>query len=172
MAKKTTVSEVELETPAEVQTSIILMSVADFLRVVIVGACAGILLWVLGIVLDHYVVTPLLCRDGVDAALCVSAPDYAWYGAAIIAAAAALLALVRLFVFRPLLVVLGAVVATWRLWALVAPLPSLAQVAVLALLFALIYGLFSWIARVRLFWLSLVLVIVAVLLIRIAFIAG
>lgn len=131
-----------------------------------VGAGVGALTWLLGAIGLNRLLAALLCRESVEASLCVNTENYAWYAAMIIGSLVGLFVLAKLMVFRPLLAVLASVVALWGVWLLVGSLPWYGALLALIVLFAIAYGLFTWIARLRSFVLALILIAVLVVIVR------
>ena len=86
--------------------------------------------------------------------------------ATILMAIAALLALVRFRIFRPMLVVLAATLSLWGLTELTHPLAWYWALIASAALYALAYGVFVWLVRVRVFWVALVLTILLIMAVR------
>lgn len=148
----------------EQATHLIAMHRQHLIQVVIIGALVGFATWGLTILLETYVYKPLLCRIG-DAS-CVAAPSYALATANILAAISGLFALVRFQVFRPLLVVLAALIALWSLPVVVAALAWYWSALIVAVMTAGAYLVFSWFARIRSFALALIVTIVIIITLR------
>lgn len=146
-------------------TSFITMSFKKLLFVVLIGVITGLVTWGLAYVLEMYVYRAILCNDE-TAVQCASSPQYAMVTATVIAAAVGLFGLVRLQVFRPLLVVLASVVALWALATTVAFMPWYGTAAVTAAMYGLAFGLFAWLARIRHFLLAAVVVVVMIAIVR------
>jgi hypothetical protein len=125
----------------------------------------GLIAWGIAWLFDTYLYTVVLCRGDL-AARCMSAPQYAEATAGIIAAGVGLFALARLQVFRPLPVVIAALVSLWGLSALTATLPWLGAVISTIILYGLAYALFGWTVRIRSFLFAMVALIVLVVLVR------
>ncbi|MEO7905255.1 MAG: hypothetical protein ABIR91_05705 [Candidatus Saccharimonadales bacterium] len=144
---------------------LIAMTRQQFTQVIFAGMIVGAIAWGLTWALDAYVYQAILCRG--DSANCASASNYSLITASILAAASGLFALVRLQVFRPLLVVLASTVSLWSLPLVAAAvMPWYFALVSCTLLFGLAYGAFAWLARVRSFILSLVAMIVVVAAVR------
>lgn len=143
------------------------MNGRDLASIVITGVVAGFVVWLIYWLLMRYLTPRLFCDDPTTS-LCTSAPAAMDGVSLIIGAIVGLLGLIRLRSFRPLLVVLAVTVA----------LGGLAQQADLlawywaalasAGLFAVAYALFAWVARIRAFWLALVVTVVLVVITRLA----
>ena len=82
-----------------------------------------------------------------------------------------LVTLARMRVYRPLLVVLAATVALWGLESSIASLPWYWGLLAVVVFFALAYGLFSWLARIRNFIMAVVITVVVVVVIRLLLVA-
>lgn len=143
------------------------MSQRQFANVLFVGLGVGIVMWLLQLVLSKYVYGPIMCHDSLQAS-CSSVENYANTTAAFLATAGGLVALVRLRVYRPLLVAIAALIAIWGVSRITEGMTWPAALATYAVLNAAIYGLFTWLARIRSFLLSVILIVIALVLIRIA----
>ena len=149
-------------------SSLIPMSLRELAGIIASGAFVGIAVVGLYLLLNHFVFSSVLCRPQAPAD-CAQAPRYAMVMAQLIGIVAGIGILVRLRVYRPLLVVLATVIALWTLQALITPFAWWGALLVAALLFGICYGLFAWIARIRSFILALVITVVLVVIARIAF---
>ena len=156
---------IEQEEPV---SSFIIMSMRQFLGVILIGLAAGLIVWLLQIVLTNYIFSPILCRDG-QSSNCGSVENYSIIVASVIGASISLLALVRLNVYRPLLVVLASLISLWGMYALIYDKANSLWVISLILfviIYACTYGLFAWLARIKSLIISVVLIALAVLIIR------
>lgn len=145
--------------------SLIVMNYRKLIYVAIVGLVTGLLIWGLTLLLDTYIYKALLCANE-TAQQCVSSTRYATTTATILGAAAGLFGLVRLQVFRPLLVVAAGIISLWGLLALVLPLGWYIELPIVMGLYAVAFAVFAWIVRVRHFWIALVSVIVLIVIVR------
>jgi hypothetical protein len=112
-----------------------------------IGAAVGLAYWVLTILLGRYIVEPLACRDVATAAACVDSTGLAGKIASVIMATISLLTMIRVSLFRPLLIVIAAAVLLWDLSVWTTGLFWVEALAWSVLLYALSYALFGWIAR-------------------------
>lgn len=149
----------------DVQTSLVLMSIKKLVFIIMTGMLAGLTIWGLAYLLDTYIYKAILCNSK-DAAQCVSSTRYAVTTATIIGAAAGLFGLVRLHVFRPLLIVIAAVVSLWGLLSMVSSFAWYLQAIIVMVMFGLAFGLFGWFARVRQFYIALIAIVILVVVIR------
>lgn len=143
----------------------ITMSIRSLLFVLIVGLVSGLAIWGLTFLLDTYVYKALLCANE-TAQQCISSTRYATVTATILGAAVGLFGLVRLQVFRPLLVVAAAIVALWGLLAVVSPMIWYIAAPVVAALYGLAFAVFAWLARIRHFLISLIAIVILVVIVR------
>lgn len=149
------------DTPA----SLVTMNMKKLVSIIIVGMIAGVIAWGLTILLDTYIYKAILCNgDGV--VQCASSYQYASTTAAVIGAAVGLFGLVRLHVFRPLLIVIASFVSLWGLLSLVLPLSWYFEAIAVMGLYAVAFGLFAWLARIKKFYIAIVLVIVVAVVTR------
>lgn len=147
-----------------VPSSLIAITRRQFVQVLIVGALTGLVAWGAAFVLDQYLYQLIMCRDA--AIRCTSSVDYARVTAMLLAAIFALFSLVRLQVFRPLLVVLAVTISLWGVLALTVSLPWYGAMIAMAAIYALGYLLFTWLVRIRSFILAAVISIVLVVVLR------
>lgn len=129
------------------------------------GAVMGLLVWELAMVLSRYVLSAWFCHGDVGST-CDGAPQYAEAIASIVGGTVGLFFLVKLQVFRPLLVVIGVVAATWGIVTKAAPLPWYGIGLTAIFMYAFAYVAFAWIARLRAFWLVLALMVILVIATR------
>lgn len=147
-------------------SSLIAMNRQQFVQIFTAGAVVGLVIWGLSLLLDTYVYQMLLCRG--EGGRCDSSLQYAQVTAIVLAALTGLFSLVRLQVFRPLLVVIAATVALWSLQGLTASLPWWYALLAVAGVYGVGYLLFAWLVRVRSFVLACVLAVVVVVITRLA----
>lgn len=133
------------------------------LRIAIIGAAIGLATWMLAYILQRFILGSLVC--GVEST-CATAVDYSGYIAMIIAGVAGVIVLVRSLVYRPLLIVIGSTISLWGVTSWISNLTILEQVGWMALLFALAYSAFGWIARIRNVIIMLIVVIVLIIAAR------
>jgi hypothetical protein len=146
-------------------TIVIPMGVQQLLRIVIIGAGIGLITWGLTFLLDGQVFKSIACRSGAPMQ-CASSLDYASAVAGVVGAALGLLVLVKLQVFRSLLVVLAVSVSMWGIQSTVHLLPWQYGLLTSIALFAVAYGLFAWLARIRSFLMTVVIMIVLIVAMR------
>jgi len=135
------------------------------IQVLAASLVVGLLAWGLAFLLETYLLKGILC-PGSGAMKCTAAFQYSGAIASIIAATFGLFTLVKLQVFRPLLVVLAATISLWGLVPLVSVLPGQQAVLITVLLSGIAYSLFAWIARIRLFWTAIILMLLLIVAVR------
>lgn len=141
------------------------MSGKQLLQVALLGAVVGLLVWALSLLLAAYVLPATFCSDS-QAGQCTTSAGYGEAIATIIAAGFGLFVLVKLHVFRPLLVVVATVISMWGIVAMISPLPRYGAIISCVFLYAFAYMLFTWITRLRLFWIVTLLLLVVIVGIR------
>lgn len=137
----------------------------DLFRAMMTGAIVGLITGVLFYILSKFVFGSILCQDGAGER-CGEVVSYAMPTSIIIASVVALITLVQLRVYRPLLVVIAATVALWNYQLIGMSVAWYWGLLISVVLFALMYMLFTWLARIRSFIITLVVVIVALVIIR------
>ena len=140
------------------------------MAILITGLIAGLVTVVVYYLLERYVFGSVLCRAGNDAS-CASAPSYAMAVSLVVGTVVGLVGLVQARAYRPLLVVLAVAVSYWGFQDLVASQVWYYGALIGAVLFALSYLLFAWIARLRSFVLSVIVTVLLIVLIRIALVS-
>lgn len=135
------------------------------MAVVALGAVVGLVVWALTLVIDRYVLSPVLCQ-GSEALRCAGSAQYAEAAASIIGTGIGLFFLVRLQVFRPLLVALASTVTLWGIVAKAELLPWYGVGLSVIAMYLFAYLLFSWIARLRAFWVVILVMVMTIAAVR------
>lgn len=141
------------------------MTTRQLIGVAITGLVTGVVAWLSAWLLSSIVFGPLLCHDTASSQ-CAAAPAYSEVAALVVATGVGVFGLVRLQVFRPLLVGLAAALSLWGVLAVLMGDSWLVGVSVLAVLYALAYALYAWIARIRSLLMAVIIVVVVLVLIR------
>lgn len=144
------------------------MSVRTLTRIFIYGLLVGAITYVLYLLVEQFILEPILCREGAALARCESKGDVAAGLSMIIGSFIGLSFLVRERVYRPILAIIGVAISLWGVFTLVTSLPIVLGAIVLTLLVATAYVLFSWIVQPTSLVVSVVGVIVVVVLARVA----
>lgn len=144
------------------------MSVKTLARIFLYGAVVGIATFGLYVGLDRLVFEPILCRESAALARCDSKDEFAAGSAIVLGSLLGLFLLVRERVYRPILAILGVMIAVWGIFGLAGSLPIALAAAVVTLLFSLSYVLFSWLVQPTSLVVSLVGVVVVATLARLA----
>lgn len=136
------------------------------LRLIAVGMVTGVVGWLLYMAITEYFIVPVFCRSADAFAVCNNGGTIAWISAHIIALVAAVAVLARMAVYRPLLVVVAVLAALWSAHAWLGVLPWYQAISWQAILFALAFALFGWVARTVTFVPALVGLVVLVVTAR------
>lgn len=147
-----------------VATPFVYMNRRQWLTVIAAGALVGLLSWAFALFLDVAIFRGLLCHE--TALQCDASSQYANSVADILAMGIGVFLLVKMQVFRPLLVGLCALVSLWGLAVVVEPFSWPVAGLIFVLLFTLSYVLFAWIARIRLFASCLLVMVVLIVIAR------
>ena len=135
------------------------------IQAVLLGVGMGFVAWLAGLIVRHIVLVPLFCGDPASI-VCVNQVDVAANIAAIVVVFIGMMGLVRLSMYRPLIIVLATAVSLWGIGTWTAHLTWYEALAWFVLLYALCYLAFAWLVRPRSFAPMIVLVALAVALIR------
>lgn len=136
----------------------------QLIQVAILGAVVGIVVWLLSLFIGQLVLAPMMCGNG--SADC-GATSVGGAIATILAGLVGLMGLVRLSVYRPLLIVLAALVSLWGLSNWVSGLAWFEALSWSVLLYGFAYATFAWLVRPRPFIPVVIIVVLLVLLVRI-----
>ncbi|MDB5160243.1 MAG: rane protein of unknown function [Candidatus Saccharibacteria bacterium] len=137
-------------------------------RTIVFGAITGLIFWLLTILLQRYIIDPLVCRQIVNATLCANSTPLAGNIAAILTGAVAVIFMVRAGIARPIILAVATAALLWDLAAWTNGLFWLEAVVWSIVLYALTYALFAWITRYATLWVTVVLSLLIVVIIRIA----
>lgn len=131
-----------------------------------VGAFVGFFGWLLTLGIHNWIITPVFCRSSDTASICSNSNVISWVISYILVSIAGLFMLVRSGIFRPLLVVLAALLTLWTFGLWFMPAYWGAGLLWSTGLFALAYALYAWLASIERFIISSVLIVVVVVLLR------
>ena len=137
-------------------------------RTIVFGATTGLIFWLLTVLLQRYVVDPLVCRQVVNATLCANSTPLTGNIAAILTAAVAVVFLVRAHIARPIIVAVATAALLWDLATWTNGIFWVQAVIWSIVLYTLCYALFAWITRYATLWVTVALSLLIVLIIRIA----
>ena len=152
----------------QVQPGALMMAWKDLLKIGIFGALIGLLTMGLYVLFDRYVFTPTLCSDmNIGSGRCENKLVFSSSVALVIGALPALFFFVQQRVYRPLLVLLLAVVTLWNIPLLLGELAMLPAILLSLLIFALTYLVFAWLVQIRNFPIALIASITVVVIVRI-----
>lgn len=141
------------------------MTAKQAAQVIVLGLIVGLLTYGLSYLFEMAILRSVPC-EGDTAVICASATSYANAAASIVASGIGLFGLVKLQAFRPLLIVLAVAMSLWKMMEVVGTLPKYGMVIAGGVLYAMAYIVFAWIARVRLFWPAVILMLILVIVIR------
>lgn len=148
----------------ESQSSLIDMRANTAIQIVLLGVIVGAATWLIALIVDRFILSSLMCGS---AESCEAATVTAGNIALVLTAIGALLGLVKLGVYRPLLVVLAASIVLWSMSAILLGVQWYEALAWTVLLYALSYIAFSWFVRPRFFLAAIILVMAVVITARI-----
>lgn len=144
------------------------MTGRTIVQVALLGVFLGLIAWGVTALVSNYVIDPLFCRaDGGHFSVCAQGGLLASNIASLLVGILGVVALLRLGVFRPLLIGLAVAITLWGLGPWMGALPWYEALIWSAILYAVAYVAFAWLARVRAFSIALVATIVLVVAARI-----
>lgn len=139
-----------------------------WLRTLGIGAGLGLVFWILTILISNYVIEPIACRDLANATNCTNATTLGGNIATILTGLLGVVVMVRLAIFRPIILAVASAVVLWNLAGMTDGLFWAEAIGWSIVLYAITYGLFAWIARYPTLWISIVISALIALIIRIA----
>ena len=132
----------------------------------VIGAVAGLLTWGLNLLLQKYFVEPVFCRSADNFAVCANGGTVSFNIALVLVAILSVVALVKVSGYRPLLVAIAAVVTFWGANQWLGVQAWWEASLWLAILMSIAYLMYSWIARVASFPVSVILMVIVVIAAR------
>lgn len=130
-------------------------------RIAGIGAALGVFYWALTWLIDYLIISPVFCRSVANSMVCINSVSVSGDITTILIAIIGTAFMIRLRIMQPLIIAVASAVTLWGLSGWTNGLAWGEIVAWSALLYALSYLLYSWIAR----YTRLVPVVVAIVLI-------
>lgn len=137
----------------------------QLVQVAIVGVVIGAVEWLLTLLVRQVIMVPMFC-SGTDRLGCGGATDSAAFFALLLGGIVGLMGLVRISVFRPLVIVLASAITLWGISGWLTGAPWYQVLGWFIVLNGLTYATYAWLVRPRAFAPALALVIVVVVLAR------
>lgn len=141
------------------------LTTRDIISTFVAGLIVGLLYVAATYLLNKYVFGNVLCRAQASAD-CAQAPSYSMIVASVFSGIAGIAMLVRLRIYRPLLVVAASLISLWGIGTLLLNIPLYAALLIGAVLFGMSYAVFTWFIRIRSFILALVAVVILIVVLR------
>ncbi|MNT18605.1 hypothetical protein D3C72_1538190 [compost metagenome] len=143
------------------------MTVRTVVQIAILGAALGLIAWLVSALVSNYVIDPLFCKaEGGNFSVCSQGGLLASNIASLIVGGLEVVGLLRLGVFRPLLISLAVIISLWGIGPWMGALPWYQSLLWTILLYAVAYLAFSWLARIRVFWIALLATIIVIVAVR------
>lgn len=137
-----------------------------FIMTAVTGFLAGVGIWVISLALQRFVIEPYFCQSPDAFNACQNGGTVSLAVALFIGGVFSLIALVKMNVYRPLLVIIASFATLYGVSTWLGSLLWYEAAAIYGLLLASSYVLFAWIARLASFWIVLLLTIGAVVAFR------
>lgn len=132
-----------------------------------IGAFVGFFGWILTIAINSWVLDPVFCRSADSVSACANSGMTAWIIAHILMSVAGLFMLIRVNVFRPLLVVIATIITLWTIGLWFLPLAWWVGAIWETIFFALAYALYTWLIAQERFIYALVTTVALVVVFRV-----
>lgn len=113
----------------------------------LIGAGLGLIYWILTYLVSHFIIDQLFCGNSANAITCSNSIGISGNIADILVAAIGLVVMVRMRIFRPIIIAAASAILLWGLASWTEGLWFLEATFWSILLFTLCYLMFSWIGR-------------------------
>ena len=140
-------------------------STYNFFHIGFIGLIIGAVVWLLSWLTGTFIIDPLLCREAILQA-CSQSDVVAGNIAAVIGAALGVMLLIRLHVRRSLWIALAVIASLWGITTLTTNLFWVEAIAWTLAAYGLSYILFTWLLRFRSIFISIIITIFMVLVLR------
>lgn len=137
-------------------------TLAVILVTVLAGVITAVVTVLLGKLLSHYLIGPALCSSG-SASSCSASAATSLHIAAVIATIAGVGILIRGGIYRPLLVGVSSLIATWPLHTSIAAVNWGTAILILLAITTTSYLVFSWVLRLYNFIVAAILLLLITL---------
>ena len=144
----------------ETNNSLIDIRPNTMVQVALLGIVLGALSWLIAALIDRFITGALMC--GENGPTCEPSTIVAGNVAIVLTSIGGLLGLVRLGIYRPLLVVIAAAIVLWGISGLTLGMQWYEAMAWTVLFTAIVYTAFAWLVRPRFFLIAIVLILVVV----------
>lgn len=151
---------------AEFPSGIIDMRPDVVVRVAILGLGLGIGVWLLALLFNRFLIEPIFCANQASGGICADTEDVAGNIALILGAIGGVLGLVRLGVYRPMLVAIAVAISLWGLGGWLGGLVWYEALGWTALIYMVAYAAFAWLVRPRNFFVVLIMLLVLIVAAR------
>lgn len=147
--------------------STIELSWKTLLGIASVGAGVGLLTWLVNLLFQSVLIEPVFCRSADSFQACANGGTISIVIATILTNILGLIALVRLRVYRPLLVVIASIVTLFGVHVWTGAMSWYEATAWYALIYAISYALYAWLARTLSFAITLIALVIVIVLFRV-----
>lgn len=154
---------IDQKTPFAVDTS-----VKQVVQIAVVGLLVGAATWLFGYLIDVYFITPIICTADTSSFICASKISLASNVAGAIGVIIGVVAMVKLSVYRPLLVAIATLASLWSIGSWLQAEDWYVALLLAAVLYMIGYIVFGWIARMTSFTMTLVAIILVIIGCRLA----
>ena len=134
--------------------------------IILTGLVTAVIIFLLGNLLNSYIINPSLCR-GETTSACLSSELTSFHIASAISAVVGVILLINASVYRPLLVAIAVAIATWNIYPAILSFEWYYSLLSLILLQSLAYLVFAWFLRIYPFVIALIPTVLLVLLLLI-----
>lgn len=152
---------------SDTPSSLIDMRPATVVQVALLGVILGAISWLVTLLLGRFVLDAIFCANESTTGICLNTNVIAGNIAIVFSAIGGVLGLVRLGVYRPMLVAIAAAIVLWGVAGWVDGLMWYESLAWTVVLYALSYATLTWLVRPRTFLIAIILVLVVVIAARI-----
>lgn len=138
----------------------------SIIGIILTGLVTAVIIFLLGNLLNSYLINPMLCR-GETTSACLNSELTSFHIASAISAVIGVILLINASVYRPLLVAIAVAIATWNIYPAILSFEWYYSLLALVLLQPLAYLVFAWFLRIYSFVIALVPTVLLVILLLI-----
>lgn len=135
----------------------------EVLRLVVIGLAGGALVWILRLILESWVLSPLFCRTPDTASICTNAGSTSFVMSLIVIGSISVSLLVSARVFRPVLISLATFISLGALWSILDSRGAALATLITAIFGMLLYLFFALTAAVKRYILATIITIALVI---------
>lgn len=142
------------------------MQPQQLIQVAVLGFVVGVVMWLVMVLMRDVLLSAIPCGEASKETCAQMTSDTSAIIASLFASVVGLLGLVKMGVYRPILVVIASLICLWSIATWTSEMIWFEAIAWYGILYAVFYSLFSWLVRPRSLIIVFLITIPAVVLVR------